>query len=368
METMSPQDASFLHTEDAVTHMHIGSVGIFDGPALAPDEVPAAVARQLPLGPRYRQKVRFVPLDLGRLIRAGDPHFSLGYHARRTALLSPAGGPELGNLVGRVMSQQLDRPKPLWEIRVAEGLDEGRSALLDRSREPEPPAADPWRPQRAPSPAELVAHALALRAASPYEGIRTALAALRGWDASQALEALRGLSSLRRLAQAPPPSSLNGPIGPHRRWGLDPLAALRRAASPTSSPKRPARATPKPAGRERSRAVRPRVADVSSGEGQDAANVAESPAAYVYAGLRANGDYYYSVTIPSLIVAAYGGGNGLATQRECLEMVGCYVAGKVRKFAGILAAAVLCGVLSLGSAIIAEEWVQAHDLYGRDRP
>jgi len=101
--------------------------------------------------------------------------------------------------------------------------------------------------------------------------------------------------------------------------------------------------------------------------GQDAANVAESSAAFVYAELRPNGDYYYSVTIPSLIVATYGGGTGLATQRECLELLGCYGKGNVRKFAEIVAATVLCGELSLGSAIVAEEWVAAHDLYGRNR-
>jgi hydroxymethylglutaryl-CoA reductase (NADPH) len=102
--------------------------------------------------------------------------------------------------------------------------------------------------------------------------------------------------------------------------------------------------------------------------GQDAANVAESSAAFVHAELRPNGDYYYSVTIPSLIVATYGGGTGLATQRECLEMLGCYGAGKVNKFAEIVAATVLCGELSLGSAVVAEEWVDAHDLLGRNRP
>jgi hydroxymethylglutaryl-CoA reductase (NADPH) len=102
--------------------------------------------------------------------------------------------------------------------------------------------------------------------------------------------------------------------------------------------------------------------------GQDVANVAESSAAFVYAELRPNGDYYYSVTIPALIVATYGGGTGLATQRECLELLGCYGAGNVRKFAEIVAATVLCGELSLGSAIVAEEWVSAHDLYGRNRP
>jgi hydroxymethylglutaryl-CoA reductase (NADPH) len=102
--------------------------------------------------------------------------------------------------------------------------------------------------------------------------------------------------------------------------------------------------------------------------GQDAANVAESSAAYVYAELRDNGDYYYSITIPSLIVATYGGGTGLPTQRECLEVLGCYGSGKVETLAEIVAATVLCGELSLGSAIVAEEWVDAHDLYGRNRP
>jgi hydroxymethylglutaryl-CoA reductase (NADPH) len=101
--------------------------------------------------------------------------------------------------------------------------------------------------------------------------------------------------------------------------------------------------------------------------GQDAANVAESSAAFVYAELRENRDYYFSITIPALIVATYGGGTGLATQRECLELLGCYGAGNVRKFAEIVAATVLCGELSLGSAIVAEEWVQAHDLFGRNR-
>ena len=102
--------------------------------------------------------------------------------------------------------------------------------------------------------------------------------------------------------------------------------------------------------------------------GQDAADVAESSAAFVYTELRDNGDYYYSITIPSLIVATYGGGTGLPTQRECLGLLGCYGEGKVRKFAEIVAATVLCGEISLGAAVVAEEWVDAHDLLGRNRP
>lgn len=101
--------------------------------------------------------------------------------------------------------------------------------------------------------------------------------------------------------------------------------------------------------------------------GQDVANVAESSAAYGFSELLPNGDFYASITLPSLIIATYGGGTGLATQRECLEMLGCYGKGGVYKLAELIAATVLAGELSLGSAVVAEEWVQAHDDLGRNR-
>lgn len=101
--------------------------------------------------------------------------------------------------------------------------------------------------------------------------------------------------------------------------------------------------------------------------GQDAANVAESHAAHAYVELRENGDYYYSITMPSIICATYGGGTGLATQRECLELMGCYGSGKVLKLCEIIGATVVAGELSLGSAIVADEWVSAHDELGRNR-
>jgi len=102
--------------------------------------------------------------------------------------------------------------------------------------------------------------------------------------------------------------------------------------------------------------------------GQDVANVAESSAGYTYSEITPNGDYYFSITIPSLVVASYGGGTGLATQRECLEMLGCYGKGGVNKLAEIIAATVLCGELSLGAAVVADEWVSSHDQFGRNRP
>jgi len=101
--------------------------------------------------------------------------------------------------------------------------------------------------------------------------------------------------------------------------------------------------------------------------GQDVANIAESSAGFVYGEVKNNGDYYFSVTIPALIIATYGGGTGLATQRECLEMMGCYGTGKVNKLAEIMAAVVIGGELSLSAAVITDEWVSSHEAYGRNR-
>jgi hydroxymethylglutaryl-CoA reductase (NADPH) len=102
--------------------------------------------------------------------------------------------------------------------------------------------------------------------------------------------------------------------------------------------------------------------------GQDVANVSESHAGISYTQLLKNGDYYWSMTLPSLIVATYGGGTGLPTQRECLEMLGCYGKGKVNRFAEICAATVLAGETSLTGAVLHGDWVTSHDRLGRNRP
>ncbi len=101
--------------------------------------------------------------------------------------------------------------------------------------------------------------------------------------------------------------------------------------------------------------------------GQDAANVAESHAGLNYGELLDNGDFYWSVTLPSLICATHGGGTALPTQRECLEMMDCVGTGKANKLAEIIAAVVLAGDVSLSSAILAHEWVSSHEKMGRNR-
>ena len=101
--------------------------------------------------------------------------------------------------------------------------------------------------------------------------------------------------------------------------------------------------------------------------GQDVANVAESSAGIVYSELTPKRSLYISLTIPSLIVATHGGGTGLATQRECLEILGCYGKGKVNKLAEIVAGVALAGEISLAAAISSSDWVSSHEKLGRNR-
>jgi hydroxymethylglutaryl-CoA reductase (NADPH) len=109
------------------------------------------------------------------------------------------------------------------------------------------------------------------------------------------------------------------------------------------------------------------IAAIFIATGQDAANVAESSAAVLYSELTPSGDLYISLTIPSLIVATHGGGTGLATQRECLEILQCAGKGRVNRLAEIIAGVALAGEISLGAAISSSDWVSSHEKHGRNR-
>jgi diacylglycerol O-acyltransferase len=238
---MNPLDATFLAVEDAVDHMHIGSVGIFEGPPPRYEEVRDAYAAALPLVPRYRQKVRTAPGALGRPVWVDDPHFRLDFHLRHTALPSPGDDDALRRLVGRVMSQQLDRHKPLWETWMVEGLADGSWALVSKvhhcmvdgiagtdllavvlSLEPDAPPrpADTWVPAPEPGTVALVAHSLRGLVEAPFVRAR----GMAGWLtrprvlAGRVLDTARGLAAMTPLLAPPPTSVLTGPIGPHRRW------------------------------------------------------------------------------------------------------------------------------------------------------
>ena len=242
VDRMSPLDALFLHVEDGVSHMHIASVLMLDGPPPSYDDFVSMLDGRLSRVPRYRQVVQFVPFQLGRPVWVDDPHFNIEYHVRHTALPAPGGEPELKRLVGRVMSQQLDRSKPLWELWMVDGLGDNRwgllakthhsivdgvsgtellTVLLDTSPNPAPHVDDAWRPEPAPSPLTLAADAIATMARSPYEQFRALRAASRvpRQAAAQLGEIAKGMAALAGLVPRTPVSSLNGPIGPHRRYG-----------------------------------------------------------------------------------------------------------------------------------------------------
>jgi diacylglycerol O-acyltransferase / wax synthase len=257
MDRLSPLDAFFLHIEDDVNHMHIGSVGIFEGPPPPYDGLLGTIGGRLALVPRYRQKVAGVPLSLGRPVWVDDPHFNIEYHVRHTALPRPGGDGELRRLVGQVMGQRLDRSKPLWEIWMVEGLDDDRWALvskvhhclvdgvsgaellaviLDLSPEPPEPASTAWRPAPEPSSLRLTREAAVDLVSSPYEQVRAAGSVVRRPRRmlDSVLEIAKGSVALSRLLRPTPPTSLNGPIGPHRRYewtsvGLDDIKAIRVA-------------------------------------------------------------------------------------------------------------------------------------------
>jgi diacylglycerol O-acyltransferase / wax synthase len=260
-DRLSPQDASFLHIEDHVSHMHIASVAIFEGPPPPFADVVAMVDAKLELVPRYRQKVRTVPFELGRPVWVDDPHFNIEYHLRHTALPSPGGESELRKLVGRVMAQQLDRSKPLWEIWVVENLEDGRWAMLakthhalvdgvsgtdllavimDLSPDAVRPEPSRWAPRPEPSGLQLVVDALENIVQSPYEQVRAARAQTRALRrmAGYVLEVTGGLFSLAGLVRPTAPSSLNGPLGPHRRYAwattsVDDIKRVRKALGGT---------------------------------------------------------------------------------------------------------------------------------------
>ena len=237
-------DASFLHLEDATSHMHVAGVMIFEGSPPPYDELLEAIERRLGLVPRYRQRLAFVPFAQGRPKWVDDPHLNLRYHVRSTALPAPGSDQQLRELAGRVFSQQLDRDKPLWEIWLVDGLEGDRFAMLskthhalvdgisgvdimsvlfDTSPEPATPTdtGERWLPRPLPSSAQLLGEALVERATVPTEIARSVRAVLRG--PRMVAEGLRdsavGVGAMAWAGLNPAPSSpYNKSIGPHRRF------------------------------------------------------------------------------------------------------------------------------------------------------
>lgn len=267
-ERLAGKDAVFLWAETPTTHMQVAFVGIFDpstmpeGGDLTPAEVyerfVGLLADRLHLVPKFRQRVVRVPLDLDNPYLVDDPHFDLAYHVRRIALPSPGGRAELEEFVGRFLGRPLDPHRPLWELYVVEGLEDGRWAyvakvhhalvdgvggndmlinLLDLEPEPrevEPPE-QPWEPQPLPRGLTLLRRAVTGSVRKPLRMVETVRR-----TAATTTELLRWQfdSSPSSMHVIGPRSLLNGPIGPHRQvafeqWDLETVKAVKREVGGT---------------------------------------------------------------------------------------------------------------------------------------
>ena len=257
MDRLSALDTEFLHLEDGSVQMAIAGACVFANPSLALADLEALVTAKLHRIPRYRQRVRTVPFELGRPVWVDDPDFDLSYHLRHTALPAPGDDATFCRLMGRIMSQQLDRQRPLWEMWLVEGLSDDRWAivfkvhhcmvdgiagvglltvLLDLAPDVVLGAPEPWEPGPEPAGAAKVLDAWGglasdLKSAAsdlphavthPVAAARTVVTTAEG-----ALRFAERLTPTR-------PNSLEGPIGPHRVWahssaGLDAVRTIRSA-------------------------------------------------------------------------------------------------------------------------------------------
>jgi WS/DGAT/MGAT family acyltransferase len=247
-QRLSAMDATFLGIEDESCHMHVGAVCMYDAAPLRAaeggidiDRIRAAVHARLHLVPRFRQRLAQVPWERAP-IWVDDDRFRLAYHVRHTALPRPGDERVLKRLVGRIMSQPLDRKRPLWEMWVVEGLDGDRfafvtkthhcmidgisgadlmSVLLDPTPDAPMSAPQPWTPAPAPSGARLVLDAALRRAAQPGEALRAAYGLARAprTRLRGVADAAAGLAEAFAPAFSPVSRTpLNVEVGPHRRF------------------------------------------------------------------------------------------------------------------------------------------------------
>jgi diacylglycerol O-acyltransferase len=264
-EALSHLDASFLALESPNSHMHVGAVVLFEAAQLKLADGGIDIARvkshilgKLQYIPRYRQRLAFVPANR-RPVWVDDDHFNFDFHVRHSSLPRPGTDEQLKRLAGRIVSQQLDRAKPLWELWVVEGLENDRFAIIAKihhcmidgvsgidltgillnvipTTEIEPP--NKWIPRPAPSNTQLVvaeAARTARKTVDTMSSLRSLgsrgleLAMTVGGRASAALNSLRS-GWLTAASRTP----LNPDLGPNRRFdwtdsGLAEIKEIRRS-------------------------------------------------------------------------------------------------------------------------------------------
>ncbi|MCH9676585.1 MAG: wax ester/triacylglycerol synthase family O-acyltransferase, partial [Actinomycetia bacterium] len=266
MDRLSSLDASFLYIESSETPMNIGSVSIFTSPegGFDHEKLVALIKARLAFVPRYRQRVKEVPLGLFRPVWVDDTSFDVSYHVRRSALPKPGNRAQLDELVARLMSRPLDRSRPLWEMYLIEGLSEGQFAVVTKSHEAlvdglaaldisqvildsdsqtslSPPSS--WRPAPEPSSIELVSASITEVITHPAAAadllvstaneVFTGAQAVVGSAVSHTNDLVGELVSLARFRTRSP---LKAKIGAQRRFmsvdvELEELREIRKSAS-----------------------------------------------------------------------------------------------------------------------------------------
>ena len=250
-ERLSYLDRSFLALESRTTHMHVAGIAVFDaGPLRAEDggididRIRAFIASKLHLVPRYRQRLAYVPFER-HPVWVDDEHFQIDYHVRHSSLPKPGSFDQLTELTARLVSQQLDRSKPLWELSVIEGLDGDRFAfvtkihhsmidgisgaellaiLLNLTPVEEIPDPEPWQARPVPSGTEFLVRESMRRVGTAMDNVRSVrslrnnarLVAYQTARRARAVAYSLGSGWLSQAMKTP----LNGKVGPNRRYAV----------------------------------------------------------------------------------------------------------------------------------------------------
>ncbi len=246
VDRLSPEDASFLYLEDPTTPMHVGGVAIFreTEAGFDYDRLVKLIRDRIALAPRYRQKIKHVPGNIGAPVWVDDSNFDVTFHVRRSALPRPGTDAQLRELTARIMARPLDLTRPMWEMYLVEGLKGRRFAILTKSHhtivdgimsvdigqvilDDAPVAdldADPmWRPAREPSKAELLMGAAGEQFKSPavaVETVRKGVGDVTSAVADVGKSMLGLVSAAVSVARAPATGPLNFEISEQRRFAM----------------------------------------------------------------------------------------------------------------------------------------------------
>jgi diacylglycerol O-acyltransferase / wax synthase len=240
LDRLSSFDTSFLANERGGAHMAIGAVFICEGAAPEFEPFLAHIRSRLHLAPRLRQRLAFPPLGFGRPLWVDDPDFEITDHVRRETLPAPGNETQFRELIAEVFSPPLDRTRPLWELRLVEGLEDDRFGVIYKTHhamadgisavdigvllfDAEPAAAatepEPWHPHPQPSPGALLGQAVRGIGRTARRFTRWCERALRspGRMTRRASNRLAGLWEVTWALTKPAPKvPLNTKTGPRR--------------------------------------------------------------------------------------------------------------------------------------------------------